>query len=191
MRFQIFYFILCLTLLPAPALADAMHYTTLGAKKGQLSPPDLTIKSLNFKQDEAKRKADAAAQAGKEKTFEDVWERYRALAEGRITEEKAVQKQPEKPIKPKVIGAKRPSALPSKTIEPAATEYIERPLAETAESVKSRPMGILDKYEETKARRSQMKMIRLGRPAPETKPQAAAEPKNDLPAMAPAAGDEG
>lgn len=199
MRFQIFYFILCLTLLPVPVLADAMHYTTLGAKKGNLTPPDLTVKHLKLGQSAEDKAGETAAKAGEEKTFEQVWERYRALAEGRAGDDTA-NREPAKPIKPKTISAARPavSALPK--IEPTATnapeasapkaQYREKPLAR---DMNARPTGILDQYEQSKARRSQMKMIRLGVPkdleGAEAKPAPAAKA---TPAdVEPAAGDEG
>lgn len=150
---------LCLFILfsPHPAMADAMHYTTLGAKKGALNPPDLSIKSLNFAKEEEKRKSLEESSAQKDKTFEAVWDRYRALAEGKMTD--TVQKEPQKPSKPKLVSIPRPTAMPR--IEPAtASEYKEMPLAETGTN---KPMGILDRYEQSKAKRSQMKSIRIGK----------------------------
>lgn len=163
----------CLAILFSPApiwAADAMHYTTLGAKKGTLNRPDLSIKSLNFAKEEEKRQEANAKQDQEDKAFEAVWERYRALAEGKASQ--PLEKEASKPIKPKLISAPKYSAMPK--IEPAASaaqepvpaeapspEYVEKPLAERTSP---RPTGILDQYEHSKAKRSQMKMIRIGKP---------------------------
>lgn len=197
MRFQIFCCIIALSFTPAAAMADAAHYTTLGAKRGALKMPELTIKSLNFADEEAKRKDEAQSAAHSEKTFEDVWAKYEALAEGRPLESAdTAEKAVEKPVKPKAIHLHKPTPLPD--IEPAAAApgpltpdqealtallgkrqsvYKEKPLSEPS----AKPGGIIGQYEESKARRSQMKSIRLGVPKElegktSTKPKPAAEP---------------
>lgn len=208
MRFQIFCCIIALSFTPAAAMADAAHYTTLGAKRGALKMPELTIKSLNFADEEAKRKDEAQSAAHSEKTFEDVWAKYEALAEGRplktsegrpLESADTAEKTVEKPVKPKAIHLHKPTPLPD--IEPAAANaavpgpltpdqealtallgerqsvYKEKPLSEPS----AKPGGIIGQYEESKARRSQMKSIRLGVPKElegktSTKPKPAAEP---------------
>lgn len=175
MRFQIFCSLLLSLALSGTARADAMHYTTLGAKKAELTAPGVKVKSLNFAREEVARKEAAEADAAKNKTFEQVWDRYRALAEGRADEQNAAPvKDVAKPVRPKVISAK-PSALPQ--IAPVApgpsvtgtkTQYREKPLAR---DMNARPTGILDQYEQSKARRSQMKMIRLGVPKEDAAPK--------------------
>lgn len=166
MYIQIFCFILAL--IPVVAHADSAHYTTLGAKRGQLNPPELSIKSLNFAQEEQARKEAAQTQTETDKTFEDVWVKYQALAAGTAptTTEKEDVKKPSK-LKPlhvkKPDAVEKPSALPK--LQPASGDdtqsvYSEKPLPDMAE----KPKGIIGQYEESKAKRSQMKMIRLGVP---------------------------
>lgn len=182
MRFQIICSLLCLSL-TSPAMADGMRYTTLGAKRGQLNPPQLTLKSLDLGAEAQKRKDAESADATQQKTFEDVWQHYRALAEGRAADNPGDEKTseeglPVKSITPKHInlqtsvtasGSSAPSGLenqepPAGTPAGAAgglTEYRETPLPD---HIVSRPMGIIDQYEQSKARRSQMKTLRIARP---------------------------
>lgn len=198
MRFQIICSLLCLSF-TTPALADGMRYTTLGSKKGQLNPPELTLKSLNFGTEANKRKDAANAEAAEQKTFEDVWQRYRTLAEGRAADETAeTAETPRKTIKPKLISA-RPAATQEEKVAvptpPAAPyvrsiarvqpasggsaahdsspDYSETPLPD---HVTTRPMGIIDQYEQSKARRSQMKTLRISRPETEGSGQPQAAP---------------
>ncbi|MCD8562876.1 MAG: hypothetical protein LRY54_02210 [Alphaproteobacteria bacterium] len=195
MRFQILCTILALTAssaaLPTSARADAMHYTTLGAKSGQLQPPELTVKHLRMGQSAQDKAAAEQAQAGEQKTFEDVWQRYRALAEGRAVEDEdnekktgmvPTQQRENKPYTAQRLNIARPASVtmperPSVSSpaslaaqEPAAgtpsgesmPDYRETPLPD---HVTARPMGILDQYEQSKARRSQMKTLRINPPS--------------------------
>lgn len=142
MRFQSICF-LTITLLAIPHIAGAngMHYTTMGARKGELNPKSLHMKSLNFEKEE-KEKLELQAKEKKEKeAMEAVWAKYKALAEGRYEQQKA---RPAAPIKPKMIEVPKPQATDT-----------------------SKGFGILDQYEQIKARRSQMKMITMNRASPE------------------------
>ena len=173
MYIQIFCLVL-LALVPAAAHADPAHYTTLGAKRGKLNPPELSIKSLNYAQEEEARKQAAQTQTETDKTFEDVWAKYQALAAGTAgTAEPEKGKGEIKRLKPlhvkKPEAVEKPETLPK--LQPAAggdevkSVYKEKPLAgAAARTGTSKPRGILDQYEESKAKRSQMKMIRLGVP---------------------------
>lgn len=198
MRYQTLCTLLALTI-SSPALtpaawADAMHYTTLGARSGQLQPPELTVKHLRMGQASQDKAAAEQAQSGEKKTFEDVWQRYRALAEGRSYEGSETtaqnassgmvptEQRENKPYTAQRLSIGRPAVVepqtPRRPVAPApASLAAQEPAAGTSgedspsyretplpDHVTARPMGILDQYEQSKARRSQMKTLRINPP---------------------------
>ena len=114
-----------------------MNYVVISEKNEKPPKPSEMMHSLTTKKPEQQAHTEEAS----EQAAKQAWETYKALAAGKPSFDKAAEKPPP-PKQPRTAGSKPPDAKPTVGIA-----------------------GLLEKYQQTKAKRSQMNTLVVNPPS--------------------------